>query len=209
MVRPDRVELPTFWFVGMQSDRILLILMPATTCFEANTWRTKAPIDERLMKGFPVAGVSKSTSLRLLPAASLRGKSGPHQHGSRRLPLTGMVRSYSPCDQCSPKSFVCDRKGKSPTFSEFLGTHALELGAIVLGNRYWHAGGEPGRSNSVGVREWGISRVVPPPRPGATRGLLPRARAGARILGISCGDQQSRSVCTEMANILGIPGKIC
>ena len=53
MVRPDRVELPTFWFVGMQSDRILLILMFAETYFEANTWRTKAPIDERLMKGFP------------------------------------------------------------------------------------------------------------------------------------------------------------
>jgi hypothetical protein len=51
MVRPDRVELPTFWFVGMQSDRILLILMPATTHFEANTWRTTAAIDERLMKG--------------------------------------------------------------------------------------------------------------------------------------------------------------
>ena len=51
MVRPDRVELPTFWFVGMQSDRILLILMPATTHFQANTWRTTAGIDERLMKG--------------------------------------------------------------------------------------------------------------------------------------------------------------
>src|ERR1019366_2310994 len=51
MVRPDRVELPTFWFVGMQSGRILLILMPATTHFGANTWRTTAAIDERLMKG--------------------------------------------------------------------------------------------------------------------------------------------------------------
>jgi hypothetical protein len=42
----------TFWFVGMQSDRILLIFMPATTHFGANTWRTAAAIDERLMKGF-------------------------------------------------------------------------------------------------------------------------------------------------------------
>ena len=52
MVRPDRVELPTFWFVDMQSGGILLILMPATTRFEANTWRITAAIDERLMKGF-------------------------------------------------------------------------------------------------------------------------------------------------------------
>jgi hypothetical protein len=37
----------------------LLILMPAASYFEANTWRTKAPIDERLMKGFPEANVSK------------------------------------------------------------------------------------------------------------------------------------------------------
>src|ERR1017187_4720070 len=51
MVRPDRVELPTFWFVGMQSDRILLILMPATTHFQANTWRTTAGIDERFIQG--------------------------------------------------------------------------------------------------------------------------------------------------------------
>ena len=48
---PLRVELPTFWFVGMQSDRILLILMAAMTSFEANTWRTAAAIDEGLMKG--------------------------------------------------------------------------------------------------------------------------------------------------------------
>src|ERR1017187_6018679 len=64
MVRPDRVELPTFWFVGMQSDRILLILMPATTHFEANTWRTTPAIDERLMKGFSRDQLSKSTFLR-------------------------------------------------------------------------------------------------------------------------------------------------
>jgi hypothetical protein len=49
---PVRLSPMTFWFVGMQSDRILLILMPATTHFGANTWRTAAAIDERLMKGF-------------------------------------------------------------------------------------------------------------------------------------------------------------
>ena len=50
MVRPDRFELPTFWFVGMQSGRILLIVMPAISSLEANTRRTNAAIDERLMK---------------------------------------------------------------------------------------------------------------------------------------------------------------
>jgi hypothetical protein len=40
----------TFWFVGMQSGRNLLIVMPAISSFEANTRRTNAAIDERLMK---------------------------------------------------------------------------------------------------------------------------------------------------------------
>jgi hypothetical protein len=52
MVRPDRFELPTFWFVAMQHPSILLILMRAKAAFEANTWRIKAPVDERLMKGW-------------------------------------------------------------------------------------------------------------------------------------------------------------
>jgi hypothetical protein len=37
----------------MKSGRILLILMRASTSFKANKQRTKAAIDERLMKGFP------------------------------------------------------------------------------------------------------------------------------------------------------------
>src|ERR1035437_3917531 len=76
MVRPDRVELPTFWFVGMQSDRILLVLMPATTHFEANTWRTTAAIDERLMKGFSRDQLLQINSLRLLPPRVRRGAVG-------------------------------------------------------------------------------------------------------------------------------------
>ena len=52
MVRPDRFELPTFWFVGMQPQRILLILARVMTSLRANRRRTKAAVDERLMKGF-------------------------------------------------------------------------------------------------------------------------------------------------------------
>jgi hypothetical protein len=51
MVRPDRFELPTFWFVAMQHLPILLILLSAKAAFEANKWRTKAAVDEGLMKG--------------------------------------------------------------------------------------------------------------------------------------------------------------
>ena len=54
MVRPDRFELPTFWFVAMNSSRILLILVRVTNALEANAWRTNAAIDERLMKGFQI-----------------------------------------------------------------------------------------------------------------------------------------------------------
>ena|SRR5581483_11384131 len=51
VVRPERFELPTFWFVGMQPGPILLTFLPTMTAFEANAWRTKAAVDERLMKG--------------------------------------------------------------------------------------------------------------------------------------------------------------
>jgi hypothetical protein len=40
----------------------LLILMPAMSHFEANTWRTTAAIDERLMKGFSRASFFKINS---------------------------------------------------------------------------------------------------------------------------------------------------
>ena len=51
MVRPERFELPTFWFVGMQSGAILLIQIMAVSVFWAKAWRTEAHVDERLMKG--------------------------------------------------------------------------------------------------------------------------------------------------------------
>jgi hypothetical protein len=72
MVRPDRVEPPTFWFVGIQSGRILLIVMPMIASFEANTWRTTAAIDEKSMKGsskmFFKDHLSKSLLLDSLPS---------------------------------------------------------------------------------------------------------------------------------------------
>ena len=79
--------------------------------------------------------------------------------------------------------------------------------AIVLGIRSWHASGEPERSNSAGMSERGISRVLPPPRPGRREVFCLTEQGPGQ--GFSefpaAGDQQSRSVCTEMANILGIP----
>ena len=73
MVHPDRFELPTFWFVGMQRPPIFLIFMPGMASFEANAWRTKAAVDERLMKGFPERRFFKITPIRLLPTLVHRG----------------------------------------------------------------------------------------------------------------------------------------
>jgi hypothetical protein len=46
-----------------------LILMPEMVSFEANSWRTKAPIDERLMKGFPQPPPKSLPSDTFLPAS--------------------------------------------------------------------------------------------------------------------------------------------
>src|ERR1035437_223095 len=93
----------------MQSDRILLILMPATIHFEANTWRTTEAIDERLMKGFPETSFSKSTSLRLfLPASG----AGPwaRKTTSSEVPTRSSngqtARAFSVETSNSPKNFT-------------------------------------------------------------------------------------------------------
>jgi hypothetical protein len=46
-----------------------LVLMPAMPSFEANSWRTKAPIDETLMKGFPQSPPKSFPSDTFLPAS--------------------------------------------------------------------------------------------------------------------------------------------
>src|ERR1035437_7810879 len=100
MVRPDRVELPTFWFVGVQSGRMLLILMPATTHFEANTWRTTAAIDERVLRGFPGTAFPN----HFCPTPSSRGPARGREPGKtspiwrslngRQLARPSMARSF-------------------------------------------------------------------------------------------------------------------
>ena len=105
MVRPDRVELPTFWFVGMQSDRILLILMPATTHFQANTWRTTAGIDERLMKGLSRDRLLQTnfSSDSLLHAS---GAGGPWQERRLHLEFLHMI-AMAPRIQLSHSLTFC------------------------------------------------------------------------------------------------------
>jgi hypothetical protein len=51
MVRPSGFEPPTFCSGGNRSMCILLTSMAARTSFRANRRRTKAAVDERLMKG--------------------------------------------------------------------------------------------------------------------------------------------------------------
>src|SRR5438132_1575833 len=52
MVRPSGFEPPTFCSGGKGPMCILLTYLAAMACFKVNRGRTKAAVDERLMKGF-------------------------------------------------------------------------------------------------------------------------------------------------------------
>jgi hypothetical protein len=72
LVRPGGFEPPTFCSGGSGSMCILLTSIAAMTSFKANRRRTKAAVDERLMKGF-----FQFTFLRLLSPRVGRGVRGP------------------------------------------------------------------------------------------------------------------------------------